>query len=106
VNLLPVLLMAGLLTFATRLSFIVLIGRVETPPLFVRALRFVPAAVLSALILPELIVRSGELRPDLHNPRLIAGVLAAVVAYFTRNVLATIAAGMAALWILQLLLRA
>lgn len=104
-NLLPVLLVAGLLTFATRLSFIVLIGRVETPPLFVRALRFVPAAVLSALILPELIVRGGELRPDFHNPRLIAGVLAAVVAYFTRNVLATIAAGMAALWILQLLLR-
>ena len=98
------LVVAGLLTYATRLSFIVLVGRVETPPLFVRALRFVPAAVLSALILPELVTRGGELRFDLSNPRLIAGVLAALVAYRTRNVLVTIGAGMASLWILQVLL--
>jgi branched-subunit amino acid transport protein len=104
VSLVLTLVVAGLLTYATRLSFIVLVGRVETPPLFVRALRFVPAAVLSALILPELVTRGGELRFDLSNPRLIAGVLAALVAYRTRNVLVTIGAGMASLWILQVLL--
>jgi branched-subunit amino acid transport protein len=104
VSLVMTLVLAGLLTYATRLSFIVLVGRVETPPLFVRALRFVPAAVLSALILPELVTRGGELKFDLSNPRLIAGVLAALVAYRTRSVLVTIAAGMVSLWILQVLL--
>jgi len=101
---LPVLAVAGLVTFAIRLSFIALLGRVEVPPLLTRALRFVPAAVLSAIIVPELVVRDGA--PDLRlgNPRLLAGLLAALVAWRTRSVLTTIAAGMAALWALLALL--
>ena len=39
-----------------------------------------------------------------QNLRLLAGTLAALVAWRTRNVLATIAAGMGALWILGALL--
>ena len=101
---LPVLALAGLLTFATRLSFIALLGRVETPPLLARALRFVPPAVLSAIILPELLVRGGEVQLSLRNPRLLAGALAAVVGWRSRNVLVTIGVGMAALWGLQPLL--
>ncbi|MGE5549389.1 MAG: AzlD domain-containing protein [Bacteroidota bacterium] len=94
-------LLAGLVTFLTRLSFIALLGRVETPPLLARALRFVPPAVLAAIIFPELIIHGGRLDPTLGNMRLIAGSLAAVVAWRTRNVLLTIAVGMAALWALQ-----
>ncbi len=99
-----VLAVAGLLTFATRLSFIALLGRVTTAPLLERALRFVPTAVLSAIILPELVMRKGALDLSLGNARLFAGALAAVVAWRTRNVVATIAVGMAALWVLQALL--
>ncbi len=100
---LPALALAGLVTFVTRLSFIALLGRVRTPPMLARALRLVPPAVLSAIILPELVVRSGA--PDLSpgNPRLAAGLVAAGVALLTRNVLLTIAAGMGALWGLQAL---
>ncbi len=97
---LPVLAVAGLVTFATRLSFIALLGRVEPPPLLTRALRFVPPAVLSAIILPELVIRDGALQLGAENHRLLAGVVAALVAWLTRNVLATIASGMAALWLL------
>jgi branched-subunit amino acid transport protein len=102
---LPALAVAGLVTFAIRLSFIALLGKVELPPVLTRALRFVPPAVLSAIILPEMLVRDGavDLRPG--NVRLLAGVLAAFVAWRTRNVLLTIAVGMAALWTAQALLR-
>jgi branched-subunit amino acid transport protein len=101
---LPVFLVAGLVTFAIRLSFIALLGRVELPVVLTRALRFVPPAVLSAIIFPELLVRDGalDLRPG--NVRLIAGVIAAVVAWRTRNVLLTIAVGMGTLWTVQALL--
>ena len=99
----PALALGGLLTFATRLSFIALLGRVETPDLLRRALRYVPPAVLSAIILPEMVVRQGALDVSIHNLRLLAGLAAAAVAIRTRNVLLTIAAGMAALWILQAL---
>ena len=97
----PVLALAGLLTFGTRLSFIALLGRVETPDLLRRALRYVPPAVLSAIILPEMVVRQGTVDLSLHNHRLLAGVAAALVALRTRNVLFTIGAGMVALWALQ-----
>lgn len=100
---LPALAIAGLLTFGIRLSFIALLGKVELPPVLTRALRFVPPAVLSAIILPEVLVRDGAL--DLHpgNVRIVAGVLAAAVAWRTRNVVLTIAVGMAVLWSAQAL---
>ena len=101
----PALVAAGLVTYLTRLSFIALLGRFELSPLAARALRFVPPAVLSAIVLPELVLRSGELDLSWHNARLLAGIVAALVAWRTRNVLLTIAVGMAALWGLQALLR-
>jgi branched chain amino acid efflux pump len=101
VSYLPALVVAGVLTFLTRLSFIALLGRFELPPLAARALRFVPPAVLSAIIFPELVLRGGELQLGWRNPRLLAGLAAALVAWRSRNVFLTIAAGMATLWGLQ-----
>ncbi len=94
----------GILTFAIRLSFILALGRMEVPPLVLRALRYVPPAVLSAIIVPELVMPGGTLNLSLGNPRLLAGLLATAVAWLTKNVLLTIAAGMLALWALQILL--
>jgi len=91
----------GIVTYAIRLSLIVLIGRVDVPPLIQKALRFVPPAVLSAIIFPELLRPGGALDLSLGNVRLLAGVLAAGVAWRTKNVLLTIAVGMVALWVLQ-----
>ncbi len=94
----------GLLTYALRLSFIELWGRLTLPPAVQRSLRFVPPAVLAALLFPEVLLRNGALDMSLHNLRLLAALLAVLVAWRTRNTLLTIAAGMAALWLLQLLL--
>lgn len=55
-NIWMIMLAGGLLTFGMRLSFIYLLGRVDVPEAVRRALRFVPPAVLSALILPELLM--------------------------------------------------
>ncbi|MFC7155430.1 AzlD domain-containing protein [Halomarina halobia] len=94
-----VILAAGLGTFAIRLSFFLLFERVDTVPPRVRwALSFVPAAVLSALVAPEFVALS----PSEFSPaRLLAGVLAALVAWRTESVLATIVSGLAAVMVLQ-----
>jgi len=97
----PALVVAGLLTFATRLSFIALLGRAESPPLLRRALRFVPPAVLTGIVVPELLFRGGRFDFSSGNLRLLAGLAAVLVAAWTRNVLATIAVGMGVLWGLQ-----
>ena len=99
-----VILLAGLLTFGTRLSFIFLLDRIKVPNWFRRGLRFVPAAVLSAIILPELASRNAVLDISLRNPQLYAGVLAVLVAWHTKNVLLTIIVGMAVLLIFQVIL--
>ena len=92
---------AGAVTFALRLSFIALLGRVETPLLLGRALRFVPAAVLTAVVIPLLFYVNGALDVSLGNERLIAGLVAALISWRTRSVLFTLGGGMATLWTLQ-----
>jgi branched-subunit amino acid transport protein len=99
-----VMLIAGLLTYATRLSFILLLERIQVPEWFRRGLRFVPVAVLSAIILPELTSPNGSLFISWRNPQLLAGAVAILVAWRTRNVILTIVAGMGALLIFQIVL--
>jgi len=94
----------GLITFLIRFSFIAGGKRLALDTRIQGLLRYVPPAVLSALIAPEILVRQGALNLDPANPRLWAGAVAILVALATRNVLGTIAAGMATLWLLQRLL--
>lgn len=92
-----VMIVGGALTFAMRLSFIYLFGKFEFPPLVRRALRYVPAAVLSAIVLPAMFLPGGVVDLSLANYRLLAGLAAVVVAWRTKNTLLTILAGMAVL---------
>ena len=102
-NILLVFIAGGLLTFAMRFSFIYLLGRAALPESGRRLLRFVPVAVLSAIVAPELLLHTGSLDVSPSNTRLIAGLLAILVAWWTRNTLITILVGMAALVALQVL---
>lgn len=96
-----IFLVLGALTFLTRFVFIALWGRLRLPAWVQRALNFVPVAVLSAIILPELMLNEGHLNLALDNPRLLAGAAAVLVAYRTRSILLTILAGMAVFWVLR-----
>jgi branched-subunit amino acid transport protein len=99
-----VMICVGLLTFLTRYSFIALLERWQTPPLVQRGLRFVPIAVLSAIIAPEILFRSGALTlSPLTNDRLIPGLVATLIAWKTKNVVWTILAGMGTFWLLKLI---
>lgn len=98
-----VLILGGLITFGIRFSLIYLFGRIEVPETMRRALHYVPPAVLSALIFPELFTRSGELFVSFDNHRMLAGLIAVAVAWISKNTLITILAGMIAFFLLQFL---
>jgi len=100
-----VMIVVGALTFLTRLSFIALAGRWDAPPLFRSALRFVPVAILTAIVVPELVMHTGTLDLSLTNPRLLAGLLAIFVAWRTKNTVLTIVVGMTAFWVLQWIIK-
>lgn len=89
-----IMVAVGLLTFATRLSFILLLERWQPPEIIRRGLRYVPVAVLTAIFIPEMLISDGSLVLSPLNPRLIAGTAAILVAWKTKSALWTIAIGM------------
>ncbi|WP_255197066.1 AzlD domain-containing protein [Halorarius litoreus] len=106
------IVLGGLGTFAIRASFIFLYERFDVPPRAERLLRLVPAAVLAALVVPAFLTVEGTpvvetglgpvaaLGELFGSDRLLAGIVAAVVAWYTEDILATIVAGMVALLLL------
>ena len=91
----------GLVTIAVRASFIVLPPETQVPNWLVGSLKYVAAAVLPALIVPDVLFR--DLAPDdaVNAYRIIAATLAAAVALKTKHILGTMATGMVALWLLK-----
>ncbi len=90
-------LVVGLGTFLLRLSFLGTV-RGAMPPLLKRALRLVPAAVLTALVVPAAVPASMTTAADLAAP--VALAASAVTARLSRSVLLTLAVGMIVLWVL------
>lgn len=93
----------SLTTLATRAGFIVLGTRVRLPSLVDRALGYAPACALAAIMAPDLAYLHGTLALDLHNPRLLAGIVATLVQVALRSLIATIVIGMLAYTALRLL---
>jgi branched-subunit amino acid transport protein len=104
VNIWLVLVLGGLITFAIRFSFIYLFGKFHVPDALRKALHYVPPAVLSAIIFPELFIRNETVDLSLDNHRLMAGLVAILAAWFTKNIFITILAGMLALLLFQFFL--
>jgi branched-subunit amino acid transport protein len=96
-NLWLVILGMTALTFSQRASFLLLPERVQLPEFLKSALRYVPAAVLTAIWAPELLLQKGVLAVALENERLLAGMVAIAVAWRYRLTLGTITAGLVAL---------
>ena len=99
-----VMLSVGFLTFLTRLSFIYLFEKWDPPEIITSGLRFVPIAVLTAIFIPEITLSEGNLSLSFGNFRLIAGMIAIVIAWRTKNALWTICAGMFSFWLLTWIL--
>ncbi len=90
-------LLAGIGTYAFRASFLFLFERIgDVPPRVQTSLDMVPVAVLSALVVPA-VLAPDETVVIVGNDRLLAALLASVVAWYTENILATIVAGLVAL---------
>jgi branched-subunit amino acid transport protein len=95
--------LAGLGTYALRASFLFLFDRLGgVPTRLETALEMVPAAVLSALVVPAVLAPEGSVAV-LGNDRLVAAALAAAVAWYTESILATIVVGLVAVVAIGLL---
>ncbi|MCL4252023.1 MAG: AzlD domain-containing protein [Anaerolineae bacterium] len=81
-------------TFGVRYPVLALVGRLQLPQPVIRALRYVPVAVLTAIIVPELLIRDGSWQVNPSNAYLVAGIVSALISWRTKNLLLTIVVGM------------
>lgn len=94
-----------LVTFGVRYPVLALVSRIQMPSILETGLKYVPPAVLTAIIVPAVLLPNGEkISVSLSNAPLFASMIAILVAWRTKNLLITILSGMGALWIWQWLL--
>jgi len=86
----------ALVTFAIRYTLFAVSGQLEFSKPLARALQYVPPAVLTAIIVPAVLIPTGDnIQFNLQNAYLVGGVVAFIVGWFSKNLLLTIISGMA-----------
>ena len=99
-------MLAGMMivTFGIRYFLFALADRFRMAPWIEGALKFIPPAVLTAITLPAFLLPKGEWFLSWENPYLVAALLSLAAGVLTRNLLATIAIGLAAFFVHRLFL--
>ena len=94
----------ALITFAIRYSLFAF-PDLRFPPLVRQGLHYVPTAVLSAIVLPGMLIPDGQhWALSLDNAYLLAGLATIAIAALTRHLLATIGGGLLVFFIVRWLL--
>jgi len=85
----------GVVTYLPRLLPVLLLSSKKLPPLVVTWLRFVPVAVLSAMLWPSLLIQNRQLDFSVSNLFFWAAIPTFLVAWKTRSLFGSVIAGMA-----------
>ena len=99
-ELLALILACAAVTAVPRVLPLVLLARIELPAWLLAWLAYVPVAVLAALLAIEVLIVDGKPALSAANPGLLATLPALAVAAFTRSLIGTVLAGVAAYWLL------
>jgi len=91
-----------LVTYGVRYSVLALCGKRDIPQSIETALRYVPVAVLTALCTPILFKPEGSWLLSTDNAYLVAGCVAVLISWFSKNLLLTIVVGMTLFLLLHL----
>jgi branched-subunit amino acid transport protein len=84
-----------LVTFGVRYPVLALVGRVDLPQPVVRALKYVPVAVLTAITSTAVLRPQGQMWISTNNAYLVGAIAAIIIAWRSQNLLLTIVLGMA-----------
>ncbi len=96
------ILCMALATYFTRVASPLLLGRTGVPRWLEQLLKHVPTAMLTALIAPAILAPQGFVDIGPANHYLIAGTVAAFMAYRRQHPAVTMGSGMAMMFILRM----
>ena len=91
---------AGVLTYFTRMTMIALVSRDMLGDRIKAVLAYVPSAVFPAIIFPAIFINDYGSFIEMNDPKIFAAIVAIIVGYFSRNVIATILSGLISYWII------
>ena len=92
------IIFAGVLTYFTRMTMIALISRDMLGDKIKAVLEYVPSAVFPAIIFPAVFIDDYGAFIELNDPKIFGALVAVIVGYFSKNIIATILAGLASYW--------
>mgnify|MGYP001353545513 CR=1 FL=1 len=91
---------AGILTYFTRMSMVTLIKREMISDNLRQILNYVPSVVFPSIIFPGVLLDDFGAFVTISDPKIYGALTAIFVGYLTRNVIFTIASGLASYWLL------
>jgi branched-subunit amino acid transport protein len=95
----------AIVTFSIRYVMFALSGRIRLSDTLLTALKYVPPVVLTAIVVPEVLMVDGNFSLTYTNARLVGAIAAFAVGWFSKNLLLTIVLGMLAFlgwqWVLD-----
>ena len=94
------IIIAGILTYFTRMTMIALVSRDMLGDRIKAVLAYVPSAVFPAIIFPAIFINDYGNFIEMSDPKIFAAIVAIVVGYFSKNVIATILSGLISYWII------
>ena len=94
------IIIAGVLTYLTRMTMIVLVRRDMLGAKIKAVLEYVPSAVFPAIIFPAIFINDFGLFVEINDPKIFGAIVAVIVGYFSKNIISTILAGLLSYWFL------
>ena len=90
----------GLITFFTRFSMIALLKKEMFNDRIREVLSYVPSAIFPAIIFPAIFIDEMGFLQFENNPKILASIIAVIIGILSKNIIATIVAGLAVYWFL------
>ena len=94
------IIIAGIFTYLTRMTMIALINRDMLGDRIKAVLEYVPSAVFPAIIFPSVFLNDYGNFVEMNDPKIFAAIIAIIIGYFSKNVIATILTGLVSYWLL------
>ena len=94
------IIIAGILTYLTRMTMIALVSRDMLGNKIKAVLEYVPSAVFPAIIFPAIFINDQGTFTEMNDPKIFGALVAVIVGYFSKNIISTILAGLVSYWFL------
>ena len=88
----------GLVTFLSRFLMIAILKKEMFTDRIREVLSFVPSAVFPAIIFPAIFINDYGSYIEMNDPKIFGALVAILVGYFSKNVIATIFSGLLSYW--------